>query len=54
VPVFLREIYRSLRDSARDLLPIVVVVAFFQLVVLRQPIPNIGEIVYGAVLVLSA
>jgi hypothetical protein len=52
VPVFLREIYRSLRDSARDLLPIVVVVAFFQLVVLRQPIPNIGEIVYGAVLVL--
>ncbi len=49
--VIVREIYRSLRDSIRDLLPIVVVVAFFQLVVLRQPIPNVGDILYGAVLV---
>lgn len=48
----LRELYRSVRDSVRDLLPIVVVVAFFQLVVLRQPIPNLGEIAYGAGLVL--
>jgi hypothetical protein len=34
------------------LLPIVLVVAFFQLAVLRQPIPNLGEILWGVVLVL--
>jgi hypothetical protein len=34
------------------LLPIVLVVAFFQLAVLRQPIPDLGEILWGVVLVL--
>ncbi|MBI4754543.1 MAG: DUF1538 domain-containing protein [Betaproteobacteria bacterium] len=43
---------RSLRESARDLLPIVLVIAFFQAVVLRQPVPNLGEILGGAALVL--
>jgi hypothetical protein len=38
-------------QSLRDLLPIVAVIAFFQLVVLRQPLPNISEIVVGALLV---
>ncbi len=37
--------------SARDLLPIVVVIAFFQLVVLQQPIPNLAEILLGALFV---
>lgn len=41
----------ALVDSVRDLAPIVVVIAFFQLVVLRQPIPNLGEIFFGAILV---
>lgn len=40
-----------LRDSAMALLPIVIVVAFFQLAVLRQPIPNLGRIVVGALIV---
>jgi hypothetical protein len=52
LPVLLRELYRSVRDSVRDLLPIVVVVAFFQLAVLRQPIPDLGEIAAGAGMVL--
>ena len=39
-------------DSALSLLPIVLVIAFFQLVVLQQPIPMLGEILKGAVLVL--
>ncbi|MGD9264382.1 MAG: DUF1538 domain-containing protein [Lysobacterales bacterium] len=39
-------------ESAMALLPIVLVVAFFQLAVLRQPIPNLGEILWGVVLVL--
>ena len=49
--VLLKEILRSLRDSIRDVMPIVLVVAFFELVVLQQPVPNLGRILYGAVLV---
>lgn len=41
----------SLFDSFRDLAPIIIVVAFFQLVVLRQPIPNLHEILFGTLLV---
>lgn len=41
----------SLRESAKDLAPIVVVIAFFQLVVLKQPIPNLDKILTGALLV---
>ncbi len=37
--------------SARDLAPIVVVIAFFQLVILRQPLPDLGSIVVGLALV---
>lgn len=43
--------WRTLRDSLRDLAPIFLVIAFFQLLVLRQPIPNLGELLGGAVLV---
>jgi hypothetical protein len=42
----------KLRQSATDLLPIVLVIAFFQLVVIRQPLPQLGEMLFGAVLVL--
>ncbi len=41
-----------LTASARDLLPIVVVIAFFQLLVLRQPIPNLGELLLGTLFVM--
>jgi len=37
--------------SVRDLLPIVLVVSFFQLIVLQQPVPNFGDILVGIVLV---
>lgn len=37
--------------SLRDLAPIVLVIAFFQLVVLQQPIPNLAEILVGVFLV---
>jgi hypothetical protein len=43
---------RSLRQSAQDLLPIVLVIGFFQLVALRQPVPQLGQILAGAVMVL--
>ncbi len=42
---------RPFLDSLRDLAPIILVVAFFQTVVLRQPIPDFGELVIGLVLV---
>lgn len=40
------------KDAVMDLLPIVAVVAFFQLVVLQQPFPNLGEVLWGTVLVI--
>ena len=36
-----------LAGSLRDLAPIIVVVAFFQLVVLREPFPNLDGILLG-------
>jgi len=42
---------RSLIESLRDLAPIIGVIAFFQVVVLRQPIPNFAEMVIGTLLV---
>lgn len=43
--------WRTLRDSLRDLAPIFIVIGFFQLVVLRQPIPNLGQILTGSIYV---
>ncbi len=40
-----------IRSSIRDLLPIFLVVAFFQFVILRQPIPNMDDLLIGAALV---
>ncbi|MEJ2575229.1 MAG: DUF1538 family protein, partial [Gammaproteobacteria bacterium] len=37
--------------SLRDLAPIVLVIAFFQLAVLQQPIPNLFDILLGGLLV---
>ncbi len=48
----LRAFAGSLVDSSRDLLPVVLVVGFFQLVVLQQPIPNLFELLVGIMLVI--
>ncbi|OUS12129.1 hypothetical protein A9Q89_06755 [Gammaproteobacteria bacterium 53_120_T64] len=37
--------------SLRDLLPIVLVILFFQFVVLHQPLPNVGQLLLGVVFV---
>ena len=47
----LKAIWTALFDSLRDLLPIIIVIGFFQFAVLQQPIPNLGEIVIGIVFV---
>lgn len=43
--------FRVFIDSARDLLPIIAVILFFQLVVLKQPIPNLADLLVGTLLV---
>ncbi|HEY9115405.1 MAG TPA: DUF1538 domain-containing protein [Bacteroidales bacterium] len=40
-------IIRKLRLALTDLLPIIAVVIFFQVVVIRQPFPQIGEVILG-------
>ncbi|MCB1645013.1 MAG: DUF1538 domain-containing protein [Pseudomonadales bacterium] len=52
MPRTLTNLLRSLGGSARDLAPIVLVVVFFQLAVLQQPIPNLADLIIGLVLVL--
>jgi uncharacterized membrane protein (DUF2068 family) len=42
---------RSLLESLRDLAPIVAVIAFFQLAVLRQPVPDLAGLLVGTLLV---
>jgi uncharacterized membrane protein (DUF2068 family) len=46
------KLLRSMVGSLRDLLPIVVVVLFFEFVVLQQPIPELGRILVGVLFVL--
>jgi len=41
-----------LAATARDLMPIVVIVGFFQIVVLQQPVDNIGSLALGFLFVL--
>ena len=47
----LRLFLGSVLSSVRDLLPIVLVVAFFQVVVLQEPVPNLERILVGSLLV---
>ncbi|MFA0229445.1 DUF1538 family protein, partial [Vibrio sp. 10N.261.45.A7] len=44
-------LFRSMLGSLRDLLPIVAVIAFFQLAVLQEPLPHLLSILTGLVLV---
>ncbi len=41
----------KIKRAFTDLLPIILVIAFFQIVVLKQPLPQIGEVLFGALLV---
>ncbi len=40
-------ILRRLADALRDLAPIIIVIAFFQIVVIRQPFPNLAGVALG-------
>ncbi len=43
---------RALFDSFRDLLPIILVIAFFQIIVLQQPFPNPNDVLIGLIAVI--
>ena len=42
----------TLLSSLRDLMPIILVVAFFQVVVIRQPIPDYSDLIVGTLFVI--
>jgi len=48
----LRTLWKHVARSARDLAPIILVIGFFQYVILQQPLDNALELVSGAILVL--
>ena len=47
----LLQFIRTTANSARDLAPIAIVIALFQIFVLQQPIPDVAEIIVGSVFV---
>jgi hypothetical protein len=52
VKALLLQFLRSMRQSFQDLLPIILVIAFFELIVLQQGVPNFGQILAGGFMVL--
>ncbi len=47
----MRALLAPIYESVRNLIPIVLVIAFFQMVVLRQPLPKFAELLVGMLLV---
>lgn len=47
----LKGIAAKLWTAFKDLLPIILVIGFFQAVVLRQPLPNLTDVIVGGILV---
>ena len=45
----IRGLLRVFTGSFRDLVPIILVIAFFQIVVLRQPFPDLERVLVGMV-----
>ena len=46
-------VWRRASDALRDLAPIIAVIAFFQIVVLQQPFPNLAGVVVGLMCVVA-
>ena len=46
-------VWRRASGALRDLAPIIAVIAFFQIVVLQQPFPNLADVVVGLVCVVA-
>jgi len=48
----IKALFLSMLGSMRDLAPIILVIAFFQIIVLQQPIPDLMSLISGVILVL--
>jgi hypothetical protein len=44
-------ILAKIRQAFTDLLPIILVISFFQLFIIRQPLPQLGEMITGTIMV---
>lgn len=51
--MIIKSILIRIKSSFTDLLPIILVIAFFQTLVLKQPLPQMGEVLFGALLVVA-
>lgn len=49
--IFLKQFGKNIIGSFKDLLPIIVVIAFFQLLVIQEPIPNLDSVLVGLLFV---
>ena len=45
-------ILSKIQQAATDLLPIILVIAFFQIFIIRQPLPQLGEMIFGTIMVI--
>ena len=55
VPNFIKTlgfVVKKLKEAGTDMLPIILVIAFFQLVIFRQPLPDFKDIIIGTVMVI--
>ncbi len=50
-PLVLSRLLKNLAEIVRDVVPIIIVVAVFQILILRQPFPDLVGILWGTVLV---
>jgi Protein of unknown function (DUF1538) len=50
--VIISDLLRSILDSIRDLAPIIIVIAVFQIFILKQPIPNLAGLAGGLLMVI--
>ncbi|MDH3377831.1 MAG: DUF1538 domain-containing protein [Gammaproteobacteria bacterium] len=48
----MRVLFQPLLSSARDLAPIIIIIAFFQIVILQQPMPNVLDLLTGVICVM--
>jgi hypothetical protein len=48
-----RRLFRKLKEALSDLLPIILVITVFQLAIIRQPFPELLEVLMGAVFVVA-
>jgi hypothetical protein len=51
IRTLISRLFQKLKEAGRDLLPVILVITVFQLAILRQPFPELLEVLMGAVLV---